>query len=176
MATRNRSLLNVATRIDPAQTTDPVFPASLSQFGSNDVWDHDVLVFGGNNAAQPTVRTGISGRIQVPDDYVGTAQIVFIWTATLTAGDVVWDFDYRTVAGNDANSLDQAGTEEAVTVTDTAPGASLRRMEVAVNLTSANLAAGETLQFNLYRDGADAADTMAGSALLVDALLRYADA
>lgn len=79
---------------------------------------------------------------------------------------MVWDFDYRAVGGNDTESLDQSGTQESVSVTDTAPGAANRRMEVSVNLTSSNLAAGDTVEFLFVRDGTDAADTMAGSAML----------
>lgn len=147
-----------------------------SILATNDVWKHDIGRFGASNAAQPTVRHGFYGSCNVPKNYVGSAVLVIVWTATLTSGDVVWDFEYRSVAGNDANSLDQSGTEESVTVTDTAPGAANRRLEVTINLTSANLAADETVEFFFARDGADGADTMAGSALLFDLLLQYADA
>lgn len=176
MATFNKDILGLATRIDPTQTTDPVFPAPYNAYATNDVWKHNVLVFGGSNAAQPTVRTGIFGLFRVPDNYVGTPLIVIDWSATLTSGDVVWDFEYRTVAGNDTDSYDQAGTEQSVTVTDTAPGATNRRLEVTIALTAANFAAGDDVEFALYRDGADAADTMAGSALLFNACFRYNDA
>lgn len=143
---------------------------------TNDVWKRMIIRCGANNAAQPTVRAGIFGGFTVPKNYVGSAVVVIVWTSTITTGNVVWDFDYRTVAGNDTTSLDQSGTEEAVTVTDAAPGAAHRRLEATVNLTSANLAADDEVEFFLGRDGVDAADTMAGSALLFNALLQFADA
>ena len=143
---------------------------------TNDVWDRLICRFGASNAAQPTVRHGLHGGFTVPKSYVGTAKIIIVWTATLTSGDVVWDFEYRSVGGNDTTSLDQSGTEESMTVTDTAPGAAHRRLEASVSLTSANLAADEEVEFYLARDGADAADTMAGSALLFQALFEFADA
>lgn len=176
MATIDLPILGWSTIPDPADTTDPVFAEPYSILATNDVWKSLVWRFGSSNAAQPTTRIALHGRFQVPQNYVGTPLVVIVWTATLTSGDVVWDFDYRTVAGNDAASLDQAGTEQAVTVTDTAPGATDRRLEVTIALTAGNFAAGETVEFLLARDGADAADTMAGSALLVDAFFRYNDA
>jgi hypothetical protein len=142
---------------------------------TNDVWGFLIWRFGDSNAAQPTTRIGLRGVFVVPENYVGTAKIVLIWTATITAGNVVWDFDYRTVAGDDVSSLDQAGTEQSITVTDAAPTAALRQLVVELTPTAANFAAGETVEFELFRDGADAADTMAGSAILVDAFFQYSD-
>jgi len=142
---------------------------------TNDAWKRLVLRFGASNAAQPTVRHGAHGGFTVPKNYVGSSVLVIVWTATLTSGNVVWDFDYRTVAGNDTTSLDQSGTEQAVTVTDAAPGAAHRRLEITSSLTAANFAADEEVEFFLARDGADAADTMAGAALLFNAFFEYAD-
>lgn len=145
-----------------------------SILATNDVWKHPIVRFGSNNAAAPTVRHGIYGLFNVPKNYVGTPVLVIVWTATLTTNNVVWDFEYRTVGGNDTTSLDQTGTEESVTVTDVAPGAANRRLEVTISL-SANFAADETVEFGFFRDGADAADTMAGSAILHDLLFQYND-
>jgi hypothetical protein len=142
---------------------------------TNDVWDRLVLRMGRDNAAQPTVRAGVHGGFAVPKNYVGTAVLVIVWTATLTSGNVVFDFEYRTVAGNDTTSLDQSGTEESMTVTDAAPGAAHRRLEATINLTSANFAVDDEVEFFFARDGTDAADTMAGSALLFGLYLQFAD-
>lgn len=165
-------VLGWATRPDD---TGDCFPEPYDVLATNDVWDRLVFRFGASNAAQPTVRAGVHGGFTVPKNYVGSAVLIIVWTATLTSGNVVFDFEYRTVGGNDTTSLDQSGTEESVTVTDAAPGAAHRRLEATVNLTSANLAADEEVEFFLARDGADAADTMAGSAILFNALLQYAD-
>lgn len=143
---------------------------------TNDVWDRLIARFGSSNAAQPSVRHGLHGGFVVPKNYVGSPVVVIVWTTTLIAGDVVWDFEYRAVGGNDAESLDQAGTQESVTVTDTAPSAAHERLEATVALTAANLAPDDEVEFFLARDGADAADTMAGAAILFSALFQYSDA
>lgn len=171
-ATIRIPILGWSTRPDD---TGDCFFEPYDILATSDVWKRLIGRCGANNAAQPTVRAGVHGGFVVPKDYLGTAKLVIVWTATLVAGNVVWDFDYRTVAGDDTTSLDQAGTEEAVTVTDTAPGAAHRRLEVMVNLTSANFAVDDEVEFFFGRDGVDAADTMAGSAILFELYFQYAN-
>lgn len=138
---------------------------------TNDVWQRLVAVF--NDTA---TRLGLRGGFTVPKNYVGGAKVIVVWTSTATAGNCVWDIDYRTVAGNDTTSLDQAGTEESASVTDAAPGAAHRRLEAEIALTAANFAADDEVEFELFRDGADGADTMAAAAILFQLLFEYQDA
>jgi hypothetical protein len=148
------------------------------RLATNDVWgDLYLWMFGGtiSNNTAPTTRIGLTGQFVVPADFVGTAVLEIRWTTTLTSGDVVWDCDYRAVGGNDAESLDQASNQESVTVTDTAPGAANRLLVTTISLTSANFAAGDTVEFTIFRDGTDSADTLAGTAILVGARFQYAD-
>jgi hypothetical protein len=156
--------------------SDEVFFEPFTVLASNDVWGRLICRFGSSNSEQPTVRMGLRGGFVVPQDYVDTANIVIVWTATLTAGNVVWDFDYRAVGGNDAESLDQAGTQESVSVTDAAPGTAYYRLAVTVAVTDGNFAAGDEVEFELFRDGTDGSDTMAGSAILFQLLFEYANA
>lgn len=142
---------------------------------TNDQWGFLIYRFGASNAAEPASRIGLRGQFTVPQNYVGTAAIVALWTATAIVGNVAWDLDYRTVGGNDTTSLDQSGTEESITVTDAAPGAANRRLTAILTPTSGNFAPGETVEFEFFRDGTDAADTMAASAGLVDLLFQYGD-
>lgn len=172
MATHRIPILGWSARPDD---TGECFFEPYDLLATNDVWDRLIARFGASNSAQPTVRAGLHGGFTVPKNYVSAPKIIFVWTATLTSGNVVWDFEYRTVGGDDTTSLDQAGTEESLTVTDAAPGAAHRRLETSVSLTAANLTVDEEVSFFLARDGADAADTMAGSALLFQALFEYAD-
>jgi hypothetical protein len=172
VATRAISILGSATIPD---ASGDCWQEPYDILATNDAWKFLVFRFGASNAAAPTTRIGLYGTFTVPQDYVGTAKVIPVWTATVTSGDVVWDFEYRTVSGDDTTSLDQAGSEEAVTVTDTAPGAANRRLVPQLSPTSANFAAGETVEFCLFRDGADAADTMAASAILLDCIFQYAD-
>ena len=138
---------------------------------TSDVWDSLVLIF--NDTA---TRLGFRGRFVVPKNYVGTAKIIVVWTSTATSGDVEWDFDYRAVGGDDSESLDQAGTQESVNLNDTAPGAAHRRLECLLALTSANLAVNDEVEYELFRDGTDAGDTMAAAAIVFSVLFEYADA
>lgn len=146
-----------------------------SILATNDVWQFLIVRFGLSNAAQPTTRIGLHGQFTVPQNYVGNAAFRPIWTSTITSGNVVWDLDYRTVNGDDAESFDQASNEQSITVTDVAPTAAHRRLTPTLTPTAANFSAGETVEFTLFRDGADGSDTMAGSSILIDLLFQYTD-
>lgn len=174
MATHWHPILNHTLAPD---TSGKVWFEPYDILATNDVWKHLVVRYDedGNNNAQISTRAGVYGAFAVPQNYVGSAVLLLHWTGTVTSGNVVWDFDYRTVGGDDTTSLDQSGTEEAVTGTDAAPTAANRRLQFTINLTSANLAAGETVEFFLANDGVDAADTYAGARLLHGAYLQYAD-
>jgi hypothetical protein len=168
MATHIIPILGANTVPD---TSGDVYLEPYDVKASNDVWDLLVFIF--NDTA---TRIGLRGMFRVPENYVGTAAIIVEWTSTATSGDVEWDFDYRAVGGNDTESMDQAGTQESVNSNDTAPGAANRRLSFSLSLTSANLAAGDLVEFELFRDGTDGGDTMAAAAILFGAYFSYADA
>lgn len=138
---------------------------------TNDVWDRLVLVF--NDTA---TRIGIHGGFTVPKNYVGSANLIVVWTSTATSGDVEWDLDYRAVGGNDTESLDQAGTQESVNANDTAPSAVNERMEISIALTGANFTVDDEVEFTFFRDGTDAGDTMAAAAIVFQVVFEYSDA
>ena len=137
---------------------------------TNDRWKHGHWIFN-----DTSTRLELYGKFTIPQNYVGSSKVVIDWTTTATSGNVVWDYDYRAVGGDNAESLDQTGQDEAVTVTDAAPGAANRRLEVTITLTAGNFVAGDTVEFLVARDGADASDTMAAAAQLVDLLFEYSD-
>jgi hypothetical protein len=168
MATHRIPILGFGTVPD---TSGNVFFEPYDVKATNDVWDRLVLIF--NDTA---TRLGVHGGFTVPKNYVGTAKIIVVWTATATSGDVEWDFDYRAVGGDDSESLDQSGTQESVNNNDTAPGAAHRRMECSLTLTSSNLAVDDEVEFGLFRDGTDGGDTMAAAAIVFQVLFEYADA
>jgi hypothetical protein len=138
---------------------------------TNDIFDHIVVVF--NDTA---TRIGLHGIFDVPQNYVDSANIIVHWTATATTGDVEWDFDYRAIGGDDTESLDQGTVQESVNQNDTAPSAVNERMTVTLAITDGNLAAGDTIEFALFRDGTDAGDTMSAAAIVHSVLFEYADA
>jgi hypothetical protein len=164
MATR---ILPILGGVRPG-TSGSVFWEPYSVKATNDVWQHDVLIF--NDTA---ARDLCYGQFTVPQDYVGTPVFRVIWSSTATSGNAIWDLDYRTVGGDDTTSLDQAGVEEALTVTDAAPGATNRRMTPTM-AAAANFAAGETVEFLFGRDGASA-DTIAAALIVFDLIFEYSD-
>lgn len=151
-------------------TSGNCFLESYTTRATNDVWGFLVFIF-----ADTATRIGLRGMFRVPQNYVGTAAIIVEWTSTATSGDVEWDFDYRAIGGNDAESMDQAGTQETVNSNDVAPTAANNRLSFSLSLTSANLVAGDLVEFELFRDGTDGGDTMAAAAILFGAYFSYAD-
>jgi hypothetical protein len=121
-------------------------------------------------------RIGWGLRFRVPQSYVGTAVVVITWASSVTTGNVVWDFDYRALTGDNAESTNQAGTQEAVTVTDGAGGTAWFQMIATISLTSGNFAANDEVQAIIYRDGSDAADTLAATTFLDSLVFRFNDA
>lgn len=152
-------------------TSGNVFVEKYDVKATNDVWRHLNYIF--NDTA---TRLLVYGTFDIPKNYVGTPKLIIVWTATAITGNVVWDFDYRAVGGDNVESLDQTGTQEAVTVTDAAPGAAHRRLEVSIALTAANFAIDDTVEFLFGRDGVAAGDTMAAAAILFQLLFEYSDA
>lgn len=152
---------------------DGVSIEPLSAYATNDFWKHPVAVFGDEGA-----DIELHGRFVVPQEYVGAAKIVIVWTTSATSGDVEWGFAYRAVGGNDAESLDQATAQESLLSgnNDTAPSAAFERMEYEITLTAGNFAAGDTVEFILSREGADAGDTIAAAVLVSELLFEFSDA
>lgn len=151
-------------------TSGNVFFEPYTIKATNDVWGALVAVF--NDTA---TRIGLRGGFSVPKNYVGNAKFIVVWTSTATSGNVVFDLDYRAVGGDNAESLDQAGTQESVTVTDAAPSAANNRMECSLSLTSSNLAVDDEFEFEVFRDGTDGNDTIAAAVILVALLFEYTD-
>ena len=106
MATQRISILGANTVPDASGN---VYFQPYNIVAANDVWRHLVVIF-----ADSATRDLLYGQFEVPQNYVGNAKIYPIWTAQVTSGNVVWDFDYRTVGGDDTTSLDQSGVEEAL--------------------------------------------------------------
>lgn len=164
-------LINILGPNTVPDSSGDVFLEPYDIKASNDVWKFLVFIFN-----DTSTRIGLRGMFRVPQNYVGTAKIVVEWSSTATTGDVEWDFDYRAIGGNDTESMDQSGTQESVNNNDTAPGAAHRRLNCELTLTSSNLAAGDLVEFELFRDGTDGGDTMAAAAIFFGAYFSYADA
>jgi len=169
MTTYRRSILQ---NILPDNSGD-VYYSPFIEHASGDFWKQSIGVFK-QDASNVNYLYGSS---EIPLEYnsAGTSKIISVWTAAATTGNVQWDFDYRSVAGNDSTSLDQTTAQEQLTVSDAAPSSAFNRLEASMTLTSSNLSGGSTLQWRLGRDGPSESSSMADEALLFDLLLEYED-
>ena len=167
-ATHRISILTWSAAPD---STGGVFIEPFKIQATVDVWKRLVVVFGNNNA-----REGIAGGFSIPKNYVGTANLVVVWTSSATTDTVRWEFDYRAVGGNDAESYDQTLVQQAVTVDDRAPSATFERMEITIALTDGNFAVDDDVEFEFFRDSAEASDALADEVLLFQLFFEYNDA
>ena len=140
---------------------------------ANDVWKQLVLLF---DDTSTDLRA--YGKFVVPQDYSGGGTFIPVWTSDngVNTGNAVLAVSYRTVPGDDTTSLDQAGTEEDLTVTDAAPTTDNYRLTPSMAATAANFAAGETVEFKFGRNGTSGSDTMAARVILVDLIFQYTTA
>jgi len=135
--------------------------------GVNGVWSHGVWLYSNGGA-----RSGLHGSFNIPSDYVDGADVVIVWSTQEITEDVEWDFDYRSVGGNDAESLDNT-IQTQVGTNDTAPSVADERMELTIALTDGDIAANDTFQWILFRDTADAGDTIGTDTYVIDVLFEY---
>lgn len=151
-------------------TSGNVWQEPYTISATNDFFGHSVYVF-----ADTATKDALYGYYDVPMNYStsGTVKVYVIWTSTATTNNVVWEFAYRGVAGDDTTSLDQTTAAETLSVTDAAPGAANRRLITSVTLTASNLAAGGSMEWKLSRDGTSGSDTMAASAYVHGLVFEY---
>lgn len=137
------------------------------------------LTFATNNVSVRAVEFGETGdryaewTAVMPDSWDGgTVTAAFTWTTTAAANDVEWSIRCRSFGDNEA--IDQAwGTAQSVA--DTAGTANTNRITSATSaVTCAGTpAGGETVQFQVFRDSADAQDTLSASGRLLGVKIDY---
>lgn len=169
MATHRIPILGWPTILD---TSGNVYFEPFDIHATNDVWKRLVLVFNHSTGT----RIGVQGGFTVPKNYVSAPKIVVVWTTVAITGVAVWDFDYRAVGGDDLESLDQIGTQESLTVSDTAPSTALERMEASLSLIAGNLAVDDEVEFGFFFDDTDVNNTLGQKALIFSLLFEYQDA
>jgi hypothetical protein len=166
--THRISILGVGTTPSPDPSGNMFFePASVK--APSGTWKRDVAVFDDTN-----FRDGLDCGFEVPQNYRSSPKIIPVWTSTVTSGTNVWNFDYSSVGGNGVESLDSL-VQESVVGSGSAPASGHLRLETELNLTAANLSAGDTVQCTLFRDGTNPINNMAGPAIVYDVLLEYSD-
>lgn len=170
MATLRMSILGGAV----PDTTGRAYFESYAVTATNDRWQHMVL-----SLADPGTNEshGVYGVFDVPENYVGTAKIIIVWSSSATSGNNVrLRFRYRAVGGDNAESMDQTGESESVSVTDADSTTAHRRMVAEISLTSGNFAAGDTVEWDFFRLDDSGTDTLAAVCAVHDVLFQYADA
>lgn len=139
-------------------TSTPAAPACVT--GTNT--QKGVLDFAdtsGGFSAQNTVL--------LPADFSGAIDARIIWTTTATSGNAKWSLS--TICTDvAASATDDPAFNTASTVTTAAPGTTTRVQTSAITgVTATGCAAGNLLHVKIFRDGNDAADTIAATARLI---------
>jgi hypothetical protein len=166
VATHRIPILGIATVPDGSGS---VFQEPSSIKLANDLYPSLIWVF--NDTA---TKISLYGRFLVPKNYVSAPALVVRWFTTATTGNVQWDIDYRAIA--DAESFDPTTHQESVNSGAVAvPGTAKLEKETTINLTAANFAVDDWVEFILSRDGASGNDTAAAAVGLIGAGFQYAD-
>lgn len=126
-------------------------------------------------ASSTTAKTGFFGTQYIPDNFASSsAQVVIDWTATSTSNAVVWNFDYRCVGGTNTTSLYGTTYQESKTVTSNNPSTAGFKITSNMDINAGYYcSAGNTMQYYLYRDGTNGADTSTVDAEIYNAVIKY---
>lgn len=118
-------------------------------------------------------KDGANNEFKVPQNYVGSPVLVVEWNVNATTGDAIFDLSYlNRSSGEDMGAAAQSTTDTVTTTTNaTAFNLNISRM----TLTAADFAAGDISMVELFRDTADAADTLAADLSVHRVLFEYAD-
>jgi hypothetical protein len=139
-----------------------------AEYGTNDV-DMYVLAF------DQTTQEFAQASVSMPSDWnAGTVTATFYWTKDGTSTDsVVWGCQGRSYG--DGEAIDQAwGAAQEVTDAGIATDDAVTISAATSAITLAGTpAAGELVQFRIYRDPADGNDNFAGDALLLGVMIGF---
>lgn len=170
MATHRIPVLGAMTKPD---SSGEVWFEPFSIEGSNDLYDHLVLVFD-----DPSGRVACYGSFEVPKDYVGSGKFILIYTSPTTAGNRFrFELDINAVGDSDTESLDPSASSASAAVNASPPSTAFNRMETSMSLSG--LTASESVVFGLFRDGGQASpnnDDVADKAMILAVMFEYSDA
>ena len=153
-------------------STGRCFPEQYLVKATSDLFGHAVMVLNNPGAGE---EHGFYGTFDVPANYVTSAVVDVAWTSTVTAGNARMRIRYRSVGGDDTESLDNAAYQETVAVTDVAPTATDRRLVASFTLTAGNVAAGELVEYYFTRLDDTGVDTLAGAITIHKMRFTYSD-
>ena len=111
---------------------------------------------------------------RLPADYASGGTLKLQWMANATTGDCKWQASVGAVTPSDADTPLEHAQAAAATVTTTVNATEARRLnESSITLTMDSAAAGDMISLCIFRNPADAADTMTVDAELIAATLEY---
>lgn len=103
----------------------------------------------------------VQGELKLPADFTGAVDISGVWRTAATTGDIKL---YVTVACTADAEVFNDTWVAAGNVVETAKGTTLQHNDWSITgLTTTGCAAGETLNWRVYRQRTDAADTLSGT-------------
>ena len=129
----------------------------------------DPLVLTFNNSG---TKDGFEGQFTVPQNYVGTANLVIVWTSSLTSNNPQFDWSVLTRSGTE--DMGDGTTRATETGAGTVPGTAFLRVETTIALTDGDYAAGDNALFTLFRDSVT--DSHAAPIAVFAAYFEYDDA
>ena len=116
---------------------------------------------------------------RMPADYSSGGAVKIQWMANVTSGSVVWSAQLGAITAGDVDTpVEHAAAAASSTTTATNATEARRLNETSITLGNLDsVTAGDLVFLTIYRDSADASDTMsANDAELIGASLEYTSA
>lgn len=131
-------------------------------------WDGLVLIFNESGA-----KDGIRSNFRVPENYVGSAKFLVVWTANATTGNLNMDLSYLNRSGAEDMGAAYESTDD--NATSTKSGTAFQRTELTITPTAGDFVAGDECLYELFRDSLDVADTLGSPAIIFGIYFEYSD-
>jgi hypothetical protein len=141
---------------------------------TNDLARRMILRMGRNNAAQPTVKSGVYGSFVVPRNYLTSVDPIFLveWTSTVASGNVTFALDFA-VVGAEGSGMDPSSWVRSDKLPNQNVGGANQRKTNSITHPAGLFAIGSIVNFYFTRDGTDSLDNKSGSALVFDLSFQY---
>jgi hypothetical protein len=163
-------LLTPASAQPPDGTTSNAAPAIQTAKGSAAAPSRFSLVA----AFDPATVENLWWAFQLPANYASGGTLRLLWEANATTGSVVWGASVGATTAADVDTPVEHAQAAAATVTTAANTTEARRLvESTVMLTMDSAAANDLVVLRVYRDAANASDTVSVDATLWSVMLDY---
>ena len=161
--------LDIGSESFTPDASGEVFPSKYSVKDTGTILDPVVMVYKNSGT-----KDGAAKSFIVPQNYVGTAKLIVYWNVNATSGNAIFDLSYLT--RSDAEDMGAAATDTTDTVTTTTDGTAFNLNTSTMTLTAGDFAAGDIVMVELFRDTANASDTLAADLMVHKIVFEYADA